>query len=139
MAKCADIIFERGKMIKGEGLWVLQERIKTMDPDQKEIYKFLEVEQADGIKVNEAYNRVKEEVKRRLQMLTKTELNDKNLIKEINTKLIPVARYPMNVCKFTKVKLDELDLVAKRELRKCNMFGSQSSDERLHLKRDVSG
>ena len=72
-------------------------------------------------------------------MLTKTELNDKNLIKAINTKLIPVTAYPMNVCKFTKAELNELDLVVKRELRKCNMLGRQSSDEILYLKRDMSG
>ena len=45
----------------------------------------------------------------------------------------------MNVCKFTKVELNELDLVVKRELRKFNMLGRQSSDERLYLKRDVRG
>ena len=137
VAKYAEIIFKKGKMVKGEGLQVLQERVKPMDPNQKEIYKFLGVEQADGIKTNEVYNRVKEEINRRLQMLTKTTLNDKNLIKAINTKVIPVAAYSTNVCKFTKPELNELDLVAKRELRKCNTLGRQSSDERLYLKRDV--
>ena len=131
VAKCAEIIFEKGKKVKGEGLQVLQERMKTMDPDQKEIYKFLGVEQADGIKTKEVYNRVKEEINRRLQMLTKTELNGKNLIKAINTKVIPVAAYTMNVCKFTKAELNELDLVVNRELRNCNMLGRQSSDERI--------
>ena len=69
---------------------------------RSEIYKFQGVEQTDGITTKEVYNRVKEEVNRRLQILAKTELNDKNLIKAINTKVIPVAAYPMNVCKFTK-------------------------------------
>ena len=49
VAKCAEIIFKRGKTVKGEGYQVLQERVKTIGPDQKEIYKFLEVEEADGI------------------------------------------------------------------------------------------
>ena len=114
VAKCAESIFVKGKMVKEEGLQMLQERIKTMDPDQKELYNFLGVEQADGIKTKEVYNRVKEEINRRLQMLTKTALNDKNLIKAINTKVIPVAAYPMNVCKFTKAEPNELDLVVKR-------------------------
>ena len=48
ISKCAEIIFERVKMIKGEGLEVLEERMKTMDPDDNEIYKFLGIEQADG-------------------------------------------------------------------------------------------
>ena len=144
VAKCLKIIFERGKMIKGGRLQVLQERIKNMDPDldrerKKEIYKFLGREQADGIKTKEVYNRVKEEVNRIIQILTKTKLNDKNLIKAINTKVIPVAPFPMNVCKFTKVELNELDLVVKGGLRKCNILGRQSSDKRLYLKSDASG
>ena len=53
-------------------------------------------------------------------MFTKTELNEKNLIKAINIKVIPVAAYPVNVCKFTKGELNELVLVVKREIKKCN-------------------
>ena len=34
ISKCAEIIFKRGKMIKGEGLEVLEKRMKTMDPDE---------------------------------------------------------------------------------------------------------
>ena len=126
-------------MIRREGLQVLHERIKTMDPDQNEIYKFQRVEQAEGIKAKEVYARVKEEVTRRLEILTKTELNDKNFIRAINTKVIPVAVYPMNVCKFTKTELTELDQIIKRELRKNNMLGRQSSDERLYMKRRAGG
>ena len=41
VSRCAEIIFKHGKMVRGEGLQVLQERMKTMDPDENEIYKFL--------------------------------------------------------------------------------------------------
>ena len=40
VAKCAKVVFERGKMVKGEGLPGLNERMKTIDPGQNEIYKF---------------------------------------------------------------------------------------------------
>ena len=43
-------------MVKGEGLQVLNERMKIVEPDKNEIYKFLGVEQADGIKKKEAYD-----------------------------------------------------------------------------------
>mgnify|MGYP001796164435 CR=1 FL=1 len=61
---------------------MLQETMSTLDPDQEEIYKFLGVEQADGIKTKRMtlYERVKEEVTKRLKLLMKFELNDKNLI-----------------------------------------------------------
>ena len=33
VAKCAEVVFERGKMVKGEGFQMLNERMKTIDPD----------------------------------------------------------------------------------------------------------
>ena len=71
-----------------------------------------------------------------MNIITRTELNDKNLVKAINTKVTPVAAYPMNVCKF---EFTELDQVIKRDLRKNNMLGRQASDERLYMKRKYGG
>ena len=130
VAKGAEIVFERGKMIRGEGLPVLEERMKTMDPEENEIYQFRGVEQANGIKTKNVFERVKNEVKKRTKMLVETELNDANLIRAINEKVVPVAAYPMNVCQFSKGELMELDQVVKRELRSRNMLGRQGSDER---------
>ena len=76
-----------------EGLQVLNERMKTLDPDENKIYM--------RIKKKEVYNRVKEEIIRIINIITRTELNDKNLVKAINTKVIPVAAYRMNVYRFT--------------------------------------
>ena len=42
MSKCAEIISEHDKVVRGEGLHVLEERIKTMDPYENEVYKFWE-------------------------------------------------------------------------------------------------
>ena len=139
VSKCAEIVFERGKMVKGEGLQVLEERMKTMNPDDNESYKFLGVEQADGIITKKVFERVKSEVKRRVKMLVRTALNDVNLAEAINIKVIPVASYPMNVCKFTNGELTELDQIVKNELRARNILGKQSSDERIYLKRENGG
>ena len=131
VAKYADVVFARGNLVKGEDSQVLNEKMKIIDPGKYVIYKFLGVEQADGIKKKEVYNRVKEEISRRMNIITRTELNDKNLVKAINAKVIPVAAYPMNVCKFTQSELTELDQVIKRDLRKNNILGRQASNERL--------
>ena len=105
--------------------------MKAIDPDKNEIYKFLGIKQADGIKTKKVFDRVKDEVNKRVKMLTNTELNDVNLVHAINTKVIPVAAYSMNIRKFTDGELKELDQVIKRDLRSKNMLGKQSSDERL--------
>ena len=110
-----------------------------MNPDENETYKFLGIEQADGIKPKIVFKRVKEEVLKRTKMIVNTELNDANLIKAINIKVIPVAAYAMNVCKFSIKELKELDQIIKRQLRGKNMLGRQASDERLYLKREKGG
>ena len=74
VSKCGKIVFERGKMFKGEELEVLEETIKTMDPQNNETYNFLLIEQADGIKIKKVFERVKTKVNKRVKMLTNTGL-----------------------------------------------------------------
>ena len=74
-----------------------------------------------------------------MNIITRTELNDQNLVKAINTKVIPVAAYSANVCKFTQSELTELDQVIKRDLRKNDMQGQQASNEQLYMKRRDGG
>ena len=52
--------------------------------------------------MKEVYNKVEEEIRRRNDIITRTKLHDKNLVKAIITKFIPVAAYPMNFFKFTQ-------------------------------------
>ena len=86
-----------------------------MDLDENEIYNFLGADQADGIKVKEVHNRVKEEIIIEMTIAARTELNDKILVKAIHAKVISVAAHPMNVCNFTKSELTELEQVIKRD------------------------
>ena len=69
-------------MVRGEGLQVLEESMKTMDSGENEIYKFLGIEQADAIRTKTVSERVKEEVSKRVKMITNTELNDANHIRQ---------------------------------------------------------
>ena len=108
--------------------------MKTIDPNKNEIYKFLGVEQADDIKMKEMHNKVKEKNCRRMNIITRTKLNDVNLVKAIKTKVISVAAYPNNVCKFIQSELSELRQVIKRDLRNNNMLGQEASDQRLYIK-----
>ena len=138
MSKCAEIVFEHGKMVR-EGLLVLDNRMEAMDPDENKTYKFLEVEQADGINTKAVFERVKSKVEKRVKMLVNTELNDTNLISAINLKVVSVAAYSINVFKFSKRKLKQLEQIVKRELRSNQILGKQASYKRLYLKREDRG
>ena len=48
---CAEIISRKGKMIRGEGLTVLEEKTTVSDPKKNEIYRFLRCEQGDKIDI----------------------------------------------------------------------------------------
>ena len=113
--------------------------MKTMDPEENEIYRFLGIEQVDEIKAKKVFERVKDEVNKRVKMLTNTELNDVNLMRAINMKVTPVATCPMNVCKCNSGEPKELDQVMNHELRSKNVLGKQSKDKRLYLRREDGG
>ena len=83
--------------------------------------------------------RVKIELIRRLELLTKTKLNDENFMTASNSKNIPVAAYSINICHYRKAELSELYQIIKRELRNKSMLGRQSSDERFHPKWENDG
>ena len=137
--KCAEIVFIKGKMVKSEGLQVLEEKMNALDPDKNEIYKFLGREQGNGIDVKCVMERVKAEVRKRLEQLIGKQLNDENLMKAINCRVIPVAGYVMNVCTLGKGDLEDLDMIVKSVLRREGFHGRQSSDERLYTKRKAGG
>ena len=97
--------------------------MKTMDPDGNELYKFLGIEQAEGFQTKRVFERVKEGVLKMVKMIANTELNDANLVKAINMKIIPITGYVMNICRFIVDELKELDQTIKIELRGKNMLG----------------
>ena len=97
--------------------------MKTMEPYENEIYKFLGNEQADGIRTETVFERVKEDISKRVKMIVNTKLSDANLSKKINMKVIPVAAYAMNIYNFNIGELKETDQKIKRELRRKNVVG----------------
>ena len=84
MIRSKEIVFRKGKTIKREGLAVLEEKMDVLDPNKNEIYKFLRCELADKIDMKQFMERVKKEVRKRLDHLTELSLNDEHLMKVID-------------------------------------------------------
>ena len=137
--KCVEIVFRKGKMVKGEGLIVLEKKMKALDPEKNDVYKFLGCEQRDDSDVKKVLERVKKEIKKCAEHLVKLHLNDKNLMEAINCRVIPVAGYIMNVCVIIKGELEELDKIVKDIQRERKFHGRQASDERLYMRREEGG
>ena len=86
-----------------------------------------------------SHGKIKKEIRKRLDHLTELNLDDQNLMKAINCRVIPVAGYVMNVCHLEKGELEELNMMVKNALRSNGFHGRQSSDERLYSKRNDGG
>ena len=67
------------KVMRGERLEVLQEKIWILGLDKQESYKFLEVEHEGDIKTKEVYKIVKVEVQRSIKLLSELDFNDLTL------------------------------------------------------------
>jgi hypothetical protein len=137
--KCAEAVFKMRKMVQASGLAVREEMMKSLNPMEDEVYKFLGCEQAEGVHKESIKRRLKDVIRKRTEELVGLELYDKHLIKAINCRVIPVAGYIMNICKFSNEDLDELDKIVKRVLRDNKMHARQASDERLYLERASGG
>ena len=107
--KCAENVFFRGKIVKKEGLDVLDKRMNSLYPYLNKSYKFLEFKHAEAVEADAVYKRVS----KRMKTLTDKQLHKRNLVNAINTRVIPVASYVMNVCNFIMKQLDKLDKVIK--------------------------
>ena len=102
--------------------------MKPLDPEHNEVYKFLGCEQGNKFDVKKVMQRVKKEIAKRLEQLIEVNLNDENLVKAINSRVVPVAGYVMTVCNLRKGDIEELDKIVKTRLRKQGFHGKQASD-----------
>ena len=86
-------------MIRGDRLAIWEQKIDALDPKKNEIYKYLNVKWV--------MERIKKEIRKRLDYLMRLNLNDQNFMKAINCQVLPVAGCIMN--DFNLGKFDELN------------------------------
>jgi hypothetical protein len=81
--------------------------------EQRKTYKYLGIEESDGIRHQQMREGLKKVYTRRLRMILKSELNAKNKIRAIGALAMPVLRYSFV---FINWRLEEIKkLVGKRE------------------------
>ena len=78
------------------------------------VYKFLRCEEAERLDMKKVMERHKIQMEQRTRKLIGERLHDKNLVKAINCRAIPVAGYMMNVCNFTGKELHQPDKRIKK-------------------------
>ena len=71
VSKCAEVVYKREKITKGEGLKIENNKAECLYPEDYEYYKFLGVEEDDGQLDEKAKERVIEECFKRIELKLK--------------------------------------------------------------------
>ena len=94
--KCAKATFKRGKKVQAEGIQLNDNQV-IQDLEQSETYKYLGMEEGEGLQHHEMKGKIRKEYKRRVKLVLKSELNARNKIAAINTLAVPVIVYSYGI------------------------------------------
>ena len=81
--------FERGKLAS-TGNIVMNDDTEVQELDQEEVYKYLGVDENDGIQHSKMKEKIRKEYNRRVRLILRTELNGRNKAEAINSLGVPV-------------------------------------------------
>ena len=110
--KCAMLVMKSGKRHITFGMELPNhDKIRTLG--EEETYECLGILEADIIKQVEMKYKIRNEYLRRTIKLLETKLSSRNLIKGINTCVVPLIRYSGAFHKWTRDELKQMDQKAK--------------------------
>ena len=136
--KCAKATFIRGKLKRSTPITLdIDTTIKQLDPEDS--YKYLGVNESDGIDHAKMKERIRKEYYRRVRLVLKTELNSKNRIEAINTLAIPVVQYSYNIINWNLPDLQRMDRKTRKLLTANRMLHPKADVDRLYLPRREGG
>ena len=136
--KCAKATFKRGKLTETFDIQLDTDTcIKELE--QENTYKYLGVDEGDGIQHAKMKEKVRKEYYRRVRMVLKTELNAANRFEAINTLAIPVETYSLNIIDWKMSEIKRLDKKTRKLLPLSKMHNPKADVDRLYLPRNAGG
>ena len=138
LEKCAKVTFKRGKLIQAQNLMIDATR-EIQELEQGKTYKYLGIEEKDGIQHQQMKERLQQEYRRRLRMILKSELNAKNKITAIGALAVPVLRYSFGIINWRIEELKQIDRKTRKMLTMYKMHHPKADIDRLYVKRKEGG
>ena len=86
------------------------------DLDQAETYKYLGMEEGEGVQHQKMKVKIRKEYQRRIKLVFKSELNARNKIAAINTLAVPVILYSYGVIDWKLDEIQDLDRMTRKQL-----------------------
>jgi len=136
--KCAKATFKRGKLTQTSDLQLdINTVIKELDHENA--YKYLGVNEGNGIQHSKMKEKIRKEYYRRVRLVIKSELNAANKIEAINTLAVPVVTYSFNIINWQLKDIKKLDTKTRKLLTTERMHHPKADVERLYLPRKIGG
>ena len=130
--KCAKATFKRGKKVSAEGI-LLNDHQLIQDLDQTETYKYLGMEEGEGVQHHQMKVKIKKEYKRRIKLVLNSELNARNRITAINTLAVPVVLYSYGIIDWKLNEIQDLDKMTRKQLCMNRMLAKKADVDRIYL------
>jgi hypothetical protein len=88
---------------------VIDNNREIQELEQGKTYKYLGIEESEGIQYQQMKDRLKQEYNRRLRMILKSELNARNKITAIGALAVPVLRYSFGIINWRLEEIKQTD------------------------------
>ena len=124
--------FKRGKKVSAEGIPLIGNQV-IQDLDQAETYKYLGMEEGEGVQHHKIKVKIRKEYKKRIKVVLKSELNARNKIAAINTLAVPVILYSYGVIDWKLDEIQDLDRMTMKQLCMNLMPAKKADVDRIYL------
>ena len=118
---------------------MLDESTTIKELEQDKVYKYLGIDEGNGIQHSKMKEKLRKEYYRRVRLILKSELNARNKIEAINTLAVPVLQYSFNVINWRVQEIINLDTKTRKFLTMAKMHHPRSDVSRLYLQRKEGG
>ena len=138
LEKCAKASFKKGKLTS-TGNIVIDVDTEIQELDQEGVYKYLSVDEIDGIQHSNMKEKIRKKYNRRVRSILRTELNGRNKIEAINSLAVPVVQYSFGIIYW---KISELKKIATKTRKLLNMrrcYTLKQMWKRLYIPRKDGG
>ena len=136
--KCAKASFIKCKLTRTTAV-ELDIDTAVRELDQHETYKYLGIDEGNGIQHSKMKEMIRKECYRRATAILKTELNSANRVEAINTLAMPVVPYSFNIINWTLQDLRRIDTKIRKLLTCYKMHHPKADKDRLYLPRSEGG
>ena len=130
--KCIKASFKRGMKVSAKGIPPNDNQV-IQDVDQAETYKYLGMEEGEGVQHHKMKVKIRKEYKRRIKLVLKSELNARNKIAAINTLAVPVILYSYGVIIWKLDEIQDLARMTRKQLCMNWMLAKKADEERIYF------